>query len=85
MLGTQTTQNDLQITYLILTLLSEFSKTADAKPIYKNQLHLYGIKYRTKLLKIFLVGLNLIIHSFNLFTCVTLIKKNENKSTKLSH
>lgn len=39
MLGTQTTQKDLQITYLILTLLSEFSKTADAKSIYKNQLH----------------------------------------------
>lgn len=84
MLGTQTTQKDLQITYLILTLLSEFSKTADAKSIYKNQLHLYGIKYRTKLLKIFVVGLNLIIHSFNLFTYVTLIKI-ENKSTKLSH
>lgn len=82
-MGTQTTQKDLQTTYLILTLLREFSKAADAKSIYKNQLHLYGIKYRTKLLKIFVVGLNRIIHSFNLFTCVTLINI-ENKSTKSS-
>lgn len=43
----------------------EFSKAADAKSIYQNQLHLHGIKYRTKLLKIFVVGLNLIIYSFN--------------------
>ena len=39
MMGTQTTQKDLQTTYLILTLLSEFSKAADAKSIYQNQLY----------------------------------------------